>query len=107
MARERRDGPGIGEGVALPHGRLKGLAQSIGAFATLAPDVDYDAIDRKPVTMAFALPVPDNAAEEYLLILSPPAGIFRNHETRLQLLAAQTEEEICQCFARTESGVAR
>jgi nitrogen PTS system EIIA component len=105
--REHLGGTGIGHGVALPHGRLKGLPRSIGAFATLARGMDYHAIDRKPVTMAFALLVPDDAAEEHLLILSRLAGIFRNHDTRQELLAAQTTEEICQRFARAENRTAR
>lgn len=107
IEREQLGSTGIGRGIALPHGRLPGLARSIGAFATLARGMDYGAIDRKPVTMAFALLVPDNAAEEHLLILSRLAGIFRDHETRQELLAAQTTEEICQCFARAENRCAR
>ncbi len=102
LERERQGSTGIGHGIALPHGRLKGLTRSIGAFVTLARAMDYDAIDRKPVTIVFALLVPDNAVEEHLLILSRLAGIFRNHETRQQLLAAQNSEEICQCFARAD-----
>lgn len=102
IEREHQGSTGIGHGIALPHGRFKGLTRAVGAFITLARAMDYDAIDRKPVTMVFALLVPDNAAEEHLLILSRLAGIFRNHETRLQLLAAQNSEEICQCFARAD-----
>jgi PTS system nitrogen regulatory IIA component len=107
IAREQLGSTGIGQGIALPHGRLPGLPRCIGAFATLAQGMDYGAIDNKPVTMAFALLVPDNAAEEYLLILSRLAGIFRDHDTRQQLLAAQTTEEICQGFARAENRRAR
>ena len=102
VERERQGSTGIGHGIALPHGRLRGLTRAVGAFVTLARAMDYGAIDRKPVTMVFALLVPDDAAEGHLLILSRLAGIFRNHETRLQLLAAQNSEEICQCFARAE-----
>ncbi|MDO8704997.1 MAG: PTS sugar transporter subunit IIA [Sulfuricaulis sp.] len=107
IERERLGSTGIGQGIALPHGRIPGLARCIGAFTTLAHGMEYGAIDRKPVTMAFALLVPDNAAEEHLLILSRLAGIFRDHETRQELLAAQTTEEICQCFARAENRCAR
>ncbi len=105
--RERLGSTGIGHGVALPHGRLQGQSRPIGAFVTLAQGVDYHAIDHKPVTMAFALLVPEDATEEHLLILSRLAGIFRNHDTRQELLAAQTTEEICQCFARAENRAAR
>ncbi len=107
IERELLGSTGIGHGIALPHGRLKGLPRPIGAFVTLVPGMDYHAIDHKPVTMAFALLVPDDAAEEHLRILSRLAGIFQNHDTRLELLAAQTTEEICQHFARAENPAAR
>ncbi|MHB8534272.1 MAG: PTS sugar transporter subunit IIA [Sulfuricaulis sp.] len=98
--RECLGSTGIGHGIALPHGRLPGLPRPIGAFVTLAQDLDYHAIDCKPVTMVFALLVPDDAAEEHLLILSRLARFFQNHHTRQELLAAQTTEEIRQYFAR-------
>ena len=107
LERERIGNTGIGHGIALPHGRLKDLPRPIGAFATLAQGMDYHAIDDKPVTMAFALLVPDDAAEEHLILLSRLAGIFRNYDTRQELLAAQTTEEICQHFARAENDATR
>lgn len=78
-----------------------------GPWPTLTHGLDYDAIGRKPVTMAFALLVPDNAVEVELRLRSRLAGIFRIHELRQQLLAAQTTEEICQCFARDENRATR
>jgi len=103
LEREHLGGTGIGQGVAVPHGRVPRLGRFIGAFVTVAQAMDYHAIDGKPVTMAFALLVPEHAVQEHLRILSRLAGIFRNSETRQELLAAQTTEEICQCFARAES----
>jgi len=101
--REHLGDTGIGLGVAIPHGRVPGLGRFVGAFVTLAQAMDYHAIDGKPVTMVFALLVPEQAVQEHLLILSRLAGIFRNSETRQELLAAQTTEEICQCFTRAEN----
>jgi len=103
LDRERLGGTGIGQGVAIPHGRVPGLGRFIGAFVTVAQAMDYHAFDGKPVTMVFALLVPEHAVQEHLLILSRLAGIFRNSETRQELLAAQTTEEIRQCFARAEN----
>jgi PTS system nitrogen regulatory IIA component len=103
LEREHLGSTGVGHGIALPHGRLKGLPQPIGAFATLASEMDYHALDHKPVTMAFALLMPDDAVEAHLRILSRLAGIFQNHDTRQELLAAQTTEEICRRFVRAEA----
>ena len=101
--REHLGSTGIGQGVAIPHGRAPSLSRFVGAFVTLAQPVGYHAVDHKPVTMVFALLVPEQVMQEHLLILSRLAGIFRNPETRQQLLAAQTTEEICQCFGRAEN----
>lgn len=94
LARERLGSTGIGAGVALPHGRVKGLESAVGAFCTLARGVDYDAIDQKPVTMVFALLVPEEANDEHLKILAELAGLFSNKAWREKLLEARTPEEL-------------
>lgn len=94
LERERLGSTGIGSGVALPHGRLKGLANARGAFCTLERALDYDAIDHKPVTMVFALLVPAEASDEHLKILAELAGLFSNKAWRERLLSAPTAEEL-------------
>ncbi len=92
--RERLGSTGIGAGVALPHGRVKGLRAAVGAFCTLRRALDYDAIDQKPVTMVFALLVPAEASDEHLKILAELARLFSNKAWRERLLAARTPEEL-------------
>ena len=94
IERERLGSTGIGDGVALPHGRLKGLTKAVGAFAILEQEMDYDAVDKKPVKMVFALLVPENADEEHLRILAQLAGIFSKQEMREKLLRARNDKEI-------------
>jgi len=101
LARERLGSTGIGEGVALPHGRVRGLTRAVGAFATLDHAMDYDAIDRKPVVMAFALLVPENANQEHLRILSELAGVFSNRSWRRALLEAQNAQDLYQRLTRS------
>ncbi|HLF22658.1 MAG TPA: PTS sugar transporter subunit IIA [Burkholderiales bacterium] len=93
-AREQLGSTGIGGGVALPHGRVKGLTAAVGAFCTLRDTLDYDAIDQKPVNMVFALLVPEEASDEHLKILAELAGLFSNKVWRERLLAARTSEEL-------------
>lgn len=93
-AREQLGSTGLGDGVALPHGRLPGLTRPIGAFATLDHPLEYEAIDHKPVTMAFVLLVPDNATDEHLRILSELAGLFNNRTWRRGLLEAKDRHEL-------------
>lgn len=94
LERERLGSTGIGAGVALPHGRVKGLGQARGAFCLLRRALDYEAIDQKPVNMVFALLVPEESSEEHLKILAELAGLFSNKAWRERLLAAQTPEEL-------------
>jgi PTS system nitrogen regulatory IIA component len=94
IERERLGSTGIGDGVALPHGRVKGLTKAVGAFVTLAHEMDYDALDRKPVRMAFALLVPESATQEHLQLLRELAIIFSNKAVRHTLLHAKTAEEL-------------
>lgn len=94
LARERLGSTGVGAGVALPHGRVKGLERPVGAFCTLRSALDYDAIDRKPVNMVFALLVPEHATDEHLKILAELAGLFNNKAWRGQLAEAKTPEEL-------------
>lgn len=94
IERERLGSTGIGSGVALPHGRLKGLTKAIGAFAILDQEMDYDAIDRQPVKMVFALLVPEEATGEHLQILAQLAGLFNDKTLREHLLRAKDNQEI-------------
>jgi len=94
IERERLGSTGIGDGVALPHGRLKGLKKAVGAFVTLEQEMDYDSLDRKPVRMAFALLVPESANQEHLQLLRELAIIFSNKGVRDMLLHAHSAEEL-------------
>ena len=96
--REKLGSTAIGEGVALPHGRLKGINKAIGAFAILNNEMEFDAIDHKPVKMVFALLVPENANKEHLEILADLASRFKNSQLRERLLRAHNGKEIYQCL---------
>jgi nitrogen PTS system EIIA component len=94
LERERLGSTGIGSGVALPHGRVAALHRPLGAFCTLTHALDYNAIDRKPVTMVFALLVPLDATDEHLKILAELARLFSNKAWRERLVQAPTAAEL-------------
>lgn len=94
VERERLGTTAIGNGVALPHGRVKGLTTSIGAFATLAEEIDCDALDHQPVNIVFVLLLPENAGEEQLTFLSKLANAFSEKKLREQLLRAEDSEDL-------------
>ncbi len=70
LAREALGPTGVGHGVALPHARITGLKRVVGAFVLLEKPVDFEAVDRQPVDIAFALFAPENAGVEHLKALA-------------------------------------
>lgn len=87
FAREKLGSTGLGLGVAIPHGRIKGLKKAVGAFFRLAAPVQFDAPDGKPVELVFILLVPESANEQHLQLLSELAQMFSARAFREQVLA--------------------
>jgi len=85
FARERLGSTGLGQGVAIPHGRIKGLKEAVGAFVRLAQPVPFDAPDGKPVNLVFLLLVPEQATEQHLRVLSELAQMLSDRDFRAKL----------------------
>ncbi len=79
IAREKLGSTGLGNGIAIPHGRLQHSTKTIAAFLQLRHGIDYDAADQKPVDLIFALLVPENSTDEHLQILSKLAEMFSDN----------------------------
>ena len=78
LAREALGPTGVGHGVALPHARLAGLDEVIGAFVLLEKPVDFSSVDRQPVDIAFALFAPEEAGVEHLKALALVSRTLRD-----------------------------
>jgi nitrogen PTS system EIIA component len=89
-ARERLGSTGLGQGIAIPHGRIKGLKHALGAFVRPRQPIAFDAPDGRPVAQVFVLLVPEQATEEHLQLLSELAQMFSDKPFR-DRLAAQTD----------------
>ena len=76
--RESLGPTGVGHGVALPHARLEGLDNVVGAFVLLERPIEFDAVDRQPVDLAFALFAPGDAGVEHLKALALVSRTLRN-----------------------------
>ncbi len=98
FARERLGSTGLGQGIAIPHGRIKGLKEAAGAFIRLATPVQFDAPDGRPVSMLFVLLVPEQANEQHLQLLSELAQMFSDSQFREALLAAADATAIHTLF---------
>ena len=99
FAREKLGSTGLGKGIAIPHGRIKGLKHACGAFLRLAQPVPFDSPDGVPVSLLFVLLVPEQATEQHLQILSELAERFSDRACRDALASARNAEEIRQVFA--------
>jgi PTS system nitrogen regulatory IIA component len=88
FARERLGSTGLGQAVAIPHGRIKGLKEALCAFIRLAQPVPFDAPDGAPVSLAFILLVPEQATEKHLQILSELARMFSDRGLREAMVGA-------------------
>lgn len=98
FAREKLGSTGLGQGVAIPHGRIKGLKQAAGAFIRLATPIPFDSPDGRPVTLLFVLLVPEQATEEHLQILSELAQRFSDRAFREALQVAPDAAAVLGMF---------
>lgn len=99
FARERLGSTGLGQGVAIPHGRIKGLKDALGAFVRLGQPVPFDAPDGKPVNLLFVLLVPEQATDKHLQILSELAQMFSDRALREAMAAAADAGALHQLIA--------
>ncbi len=98
FAREKLGSTGLGQGVAIPHGRIKGLKEAIGAFFRLTTPVPYEAPDGQPVGMLFVMLVPEAANERHLQLLSELAQMFSDRTFREALAQAPDPAAIHRSF---------
>ncbi|AKJ00617.1 MAG TPA: PTS sugar transporter subunit IIA [Archangium sp.] len=92
--REKLGSTGIGEGVAIPHGKLPGLTNLVAAFGVSRQGVDFEAIDGKPTHLFFALVAPENSAGVHLKALARISRLFKNPRFRASILEATSAADI-------------
>jgi PTS system nitrogen regulatory IIA component len=87
FAREKLGSTGLGQGVAIPHGRVKGLKNAVGALVRMKNPIPFDAPDGQGVSLIFLLMVPDRATDAHLQILSELAEMFSDKSFRERLMS--------------------
>lgn len=85
--REALGPTGVGQGVALPHARIDGIDSVVGALVMMDTAIDFDAVDRQPVDLAFALFAPHNAGVEHLKALALVSRTLRDQSLCTKLRA--------------------
>jgi PTS system nitrogen regulatory IIA component len=103
MERERLGTTGVGQGIAIPHGRLADLKEIVGVFARLDSPLDYDAVDNQPVDLVFMLLAPEGAGADHLKALARVSRLLRNQQITEKLRAAKSGEAIYAILTDTTS----
>lgn len=102
FAREKLGSTGLGEGVAIPHGRIAKLRDATAAFVKTTHPIAFDAPDGAPVELIFVLLVPERATDLHLQILGELAQMFSDPEFRRQLNACVDAASIHALFVNWE-----
>jgi PTS system nitrogen regulatory IIA component len=97
--REKISSTAIGEGVAIPHGKLPGLDRVVGVFARSPSGVDFSSLDGGPTYLFFVLLAPENAAADHLKALARISRLLKDPAFRNRLMQAQTSKEIFETIA--------
>ena len=104
FARERLGSTGLGHGVAIPHGRIKGLKAPMAAVLRLAQPIGFDAPDEQPVSLLIFLLVPEAATQKHLEILSEIAELLSDASLRERIKGATSAPELHGLIAHWQSG---
>ncbi len=94
LSREKMGSTGIGNGIALPHGRLSGLKKTLAILVTSKPSIAFDAIDNNPVDIFFAIFVPEDQAQGHLQTLATIAGKLSDKDVVKVMRKAETDQQL-------------
>lgn len=101
LQRERLGSTGVGNGIAIPHGKLNGVDRIFGVFARLETPVDFDSLDDQPVDLVFLLLAPEGAGADHLKALSRIARQLRDPETVAKIRATRDASAIYALLSQT------
>ena len=104
IAREKLGSTGFGNGIAIPHCRLKGCTSPISALMHLDAPIDFDAIDGAPVDLLFVLLVPQAATDAHLELLRQIASMLDRREVRDRLRNAGSNQDLYQVVLDVQNG---
>jgi len=102
LFREKLGSTGIGEGIAIPHGRLKRLKDFMVAFGRSIKEIDFDSIDHKPTHLFFLVMAPENSPVNNLKILGRIVTILKNDSFKKRLMNARSRRDLFQLIAEED-----
>ena len=104
VERERLGSTGVGQGIAVPHGRLGDIDKIVGVFARLETPVEYEAVDNQPVDLVFMLLAPEGAGADHLKALARVSRLLRNQTACEKLRNANTAEALYAILTEPPAG---
>lgn len=102
LDRERISTTAIGEGVAIPHGKLSGVERVLGAFARSPDGVDFASLDGAPTYLFFVLIAPENAAADHLKALARISRLLKDETFRRRLMTGKSGQELYAIIAEED-----
>ena len=99
LEREKLGSTGIGDGIAIPHGKLKGLGSLVISFGRSREGIDFDSIDGRPAHIFFLLMAPESSTGQHLKALAKISRMLKDPEFRNDLLSANNAEELYRKIA--------
>lgn len=103
LEREALQSTGIGDGVAIPHGKLVGLDRLVASFARSPEGIDFESIDGQPTHHFFLLVVPEHSGGQYLKALARISRFFRDAAFRQQLTDAESLEDVIRAIEEEDA----
>jgi PTS system nitrogen regulatory IIA component len=94
LEREKLGSTGIGDGIAIPHGKMSGLNDLMISFGRSKDGIDFNAMDGKPVHLFFLLMAPENSAGQHLKILAKLSRMLKDTNFRKKLMSAKSKDEL-------------
>jgi nitrogen PTS system EIIA component len=92
LQREKLGSTGLGQGIAVPHGRVPAISRVYGLFARLSTPISFDSVDGEPVDIVFALVSPDHAGADHLTALARVSRLLRDQKTLAKLRGTKAKE---------------
>jgi PTS system nitrogen regulatory IIA component len=104
LERERLGSTGIGDGIAIPHGKMQDLDELVLSFGRSARGIEFDSMDGRPTHLFFLLIAPENSAGTHLRALAKISRLLKSAHFRQRLMEAGTKEEIFQVIQEEDKG---
>ena len=103
LDREKLGSTGIGDGIAIPHGKIKDLGGVVASFGRSWEGVDFESIDQKPTHLFFLLVAPENSAGIHLKALARISRLLKDPNFRRRLMEAENKEELFQIISEEDA----